>query len=207
MINFSKYKAILWDFDGVLIDSMPVRDKGFEKVLAQYPKQQVEQLLQYHRQNGGLSRYVKFRYFFEQIRHEPITEDQVFRLADDFSRVMKKELVNKALLIEDSLSFVKRYYQQYSMYIVSGSDEKELNFLCTELGIARYFQAMKGSPTPKRDLVKQVLAFHPPEDCVLIGDSENDYQAAVANGVVFCGYNNSNLQGQAPYYISTFKCL
>ena len=27
------YKTILWDFDGVIMDSMPVRDKGFEIVL------------------------------------------------------------------------------------------------------------------------------------------------------------------------------
>ena len=61
-------KIIFWDFDGVILNSNKVRDSGFEIVLKDFPKNQVELLLNYHRQNGGLSRYVKFRYFFEVIR-------------------------------------------------------------------------------------------------------------------------------------------
>jgi 5'-3' exonuclease len=72
-----KYKIILWDFDGVIMDSNAVRDLGFERVLADYPKDSVAELMKFHHQNGGLSRYVKFRYFFEKVLKEEITEEKI----------------------------------------------------------------------------------------------------------------------------------
>lgn len=61
---FDSIEIIFWDFDGVIMDSMKVRDEGFKIVLKDYPSDQVEKLMEFHRNNGGLSRYVKFRYFF-----------------------------------------------------------------------------------------------------------------------------------------------
>ncbi len=81
MKDFSDKEVIFWDFDGVIIDSEKVRTAGFEKVLRDYPKEEVEQLIQYHKKNGGLSRYVKFRYFFEEIRKSPISDERVDELS------------------------------------------------------------------------------------------------------------------------------
>lgn len=64
---------IIWDFDGVIVESNHIREKGFRKVLESFPENQVEELLVFHNNNGGLSRYVKFRYFFENIRKEEIS--------------------------------------------------------------------------------------------------------------------------------------
>lgn len=207
MINFSRYNVILWDFDGVLMDSMPVRDKGFELVLREYPKEQLERLMVYHRNNGGLSRYVKFRYFFEQIRNESITEERIKDLAASFSVLMRRELINPLLLIEDAISFVKRAHATMKMHIVSGSDEQELRYLCGELDIAKYFLSIHGSPVPKKVLVKNILANYDPEECVLIGDSVNDLEAATTNGISFFGYNNKSLATLTENYITSFSSL
>ena len=42
-----KYKIILWDFDGVIMDSNAVRDIGFEKVLDNYPKESIEEFKEF----------------------------------------------------------------------------------------------------------------------------------------------------------------
>ena len=60
-------KTILWDFDGVILDSMATRDWGFKEIFKDFTEAQVSRLLEYHRINGGLSRYVKIRYFYETI--------------------------------------------------------------------------------------------------------------------------------------------
>lgn len=209
MINFSNYSCLLWDFDGVLMDSMPVRDEGFKHVLAPYPQDQVATLLAYHRINGGLSRYVKFRYFFEEIRKEPVTEEQVQAMAADFSTVMKRLLLNEQLLTNDSLDFVRRRYRDVPMHIVSGSDGVELNMICRSLNLAQYFVSIHGSPTPKTQLVKEVLAEHQydPARTVLIGDSINDYQAATANNIDFIGYNNAEFDHNGYNYIRSFSTV
>lgn len=190
-----KFKVILWDFDGVLMDSNSVRDMGFETVLANYPKKQVQALMTYHKANGGLSRYVKFRYFFEEIRNEEVLDEQIQELAKNFSIIMQKQLFDKSLLIQDSIQFVKDNFTKFKMHIVSGSDGVELNILCKYLNIYKYFKTINGSPTTKNELVKQLLTSFNYElnECVLIGDSINDMEAASVNNISFAAYNNSSL--------------
>ena len=72
-------KTILWDFDGVILDSMKVRDWGFEEIFKKYNRKLVDQLLYYHRINGGLSRYVKIRYFFEELLGQSITQAGILK--------------------------------------------------------------------------------------------------------------------------------
>ena len=205
----SKYKVILWDFDGVIMDSMPIRSKGFELVLAQYPKEQVDELMAYHELNGGLSRYVKFRYFFEQIRKETITEVQVLELAAQFSEIMLSLLMDEKLLITDSVEFIKANWQNFQMHIVSGSDGKELRMINDELGLSKYFKTINGSPAPKKQLVAEVLTanHYDKNEVVLIGDSINDYDAATVNNISFTGYNNPELKRLSENYITQFKLI
>jgi HAD superfamily hydrolase (TIGR01549 family) len=199
-------KVIFWDFDGVLMDSNAVRDLGFERVLAEFPKDQVVRLLAFHQANGGLSRYVKFRYFFEEIRKEPITDDEILIWAERFSLIMKELLVNPELLIEETLNFVKENQGKYIMHITSGSDQNELRFLCQSMAIDHLFTSIHGSTTPKKDLVKNVLNEfnYKQSECLLIGDSINDYEAAKENGISFMAYNNSDLEKYTDLRISLY---
>ncbi len=194
-------KVIFWDFDGVILDSMPIRDKGFLNIFRDYPKELVVKLLEYHHQNGGLSRYVKIRYFYEELLKQPISEQQLQLLAVQFSEIMRKELINKDLLIQDSMGFIQKYYSISNFHIVSGSDQNELRYLCKELEIDNYFQSIHGSPTPKKQLVENILKEknYPLSDCVLIGDSINDYEAAIYNQIGFWGYNNEKLKDFGKY--------
>lgn len=192
-------EVLFWDFDGVLMRSNEIRDMGFELVLASYPKHQVEKLMAFHRKNGGLSRYVKFRYFFEEIRGEEIKESQITVLAQAFSEIMRKKLNDNSLLIDETISFVKKSYGKLPQYIVSGSDQEELRHLCLSLGIKNFFEGIFGSPTPKKQLINQVLKQIPnlPERCLMIGDSINDFDAAVVNGLHFWAYGNPELSAKS----------
>ena len=207
MKEFSGKKNILWDFDGVIIDSHAIRELGFREVLADFPEEEIEELLVYHRKNGGLSRYVKFRYFFEKIRKQTISEAQVNDWSSKFSDIMRKKLVNKANLIPETLAFIQKESPHYNMHIISGSDGEELRFLCENLGLTRYFKSIEGSPVPKIDLVKNLLKKYSylPDECILIGDSINDYEAAKSSNIDFLGYNNLELEKIGKAYIRSFS--
>jgi len=189
------YKVIFWDFDGVLMNSNKIRDLGFVKVLAEYPEEEVEELMKFHKKNGGLSRYVKFRYFFEEIRGRDITEKEVKQWAVKFSVIMKELLIDSSLLIDETLQFVKENHGDKKMHIVSGSDQNELRYICGKLDIDIYFNSIHGSPTPKKELVNNLLQKHHYNlrECVLVGDSINDYEAAVHNSIGFIGYNSKEV--------------
>ena len=153
-------KNILFDFDGVILDSMPIRDYGFKKIFEDFDDNLVNKLLEYHNQNGGLSRYVKIKYFYNKLLKQEILEEKIINYADNFSKIMKRELVDKRYLIADTLKFIKENYEKYNLHIVSGSDEKELKYLCRELGIDSFFQSINGSPTHKNKLVEDVLVIN-----------------------------------------------
>lgn len=204
-------KNILWDFDGVILDSMKIRDWGFGEIFKSFNKQDVDKLLAYHNLNGGLSRYVKIRYFYEVILEKNISAEEVLKYANNFSRLMKKELVNSNNLIKDSVNFIKENHKNYNFHIVSGSDQNELRFLCSELNLDTYFVSIHGSPTPKKQLVATLLKDYKYnlEDCCLIGDSINDFEAADFNSIEFYGYNNFELREYSKIYIDSFteKCF
>lgn len=189
-------KVIFWDFDGVIMDSNEVRSQGFIEVLSEFPQNEVEQLLAFHRKNGGLSRYVKFRYFFEEIRGEIISKNQINEWAAQFSKKMKEMLVDESLLREETIMFINRFHKHHRMHIVSGSDGNELRYLCEALKIDNYFISIHGSPTAKKELVSTLILEHGynKNDCLLIGDSINDFEAARANEIDFYGYNNPELR-------------
>jgi len=191
-----EYKVILWDFDGVIIDSDKIRIFGFREVLKEYPQIAVDKLIDYHLRNGGLSRYVKFRYFFEQVLGQEISNERIKILANSFSQIMVKHLKNPQLVIEEALGCIQFLHKAgKTMHIVSGSDELELLDLTHHPGLYRYFESVKGSPTPKVDLVKSIIdnSIEERDFFCLIGDSINDYQAASSNGIKFFGYNNEEL--------------
>ena len=194
-IDPEQFQVIFWDFDGVLMDSNEIRDRGFEMVLKEYPKNQVEALMEFHRKNGGLSRYVKFRYFFEKLRGESVSEAEIQYWADQFSEIMLENLKNRDLLIDKHIDFIRALHRSIQMFIVSGSDQKELREICKSTGISSYFNEILGSPTPKKKLVADILEKYRYEsnDCVLIGDSINDYHAAIENGISFIGVGDPEL--------------
>jgi HAD superfamily hydrolase (TIGR01549 family) len=199
--KLNKIQTLFWDFDGVIMNSNAVRDRGFEEVLKEYPQPEIDALMDFHRRNGGLSRYVKFRHFFEDIRGERITEAEIKIWASRFSEIMMQTLIKPDLLIEETVDFIKANALKYTMHIVSGSDQTELRHICKSLDIAQYFLSIHGSPTPKNNLVADLLEekSYNKSTCLLIGDSRNDFEAAQVNTILFMGYGNENIKTKTNY--------
>ncbi len=208
-IKLKNKNVILWDFDGVILNSNDIRDIGFIKTLESFPKEQVDELMKYHHDNGGLSRYNKFRYFFEKIRGETVDDALILEYASRFSQVMLNRLIDESLLIQDSFQFIKENYRSMRMHIVSASDQNELRTICKGLDIDKFFHSIQGSPTTKINNVSSILEEnkYKKEATVLIGDSINDYHAASKNGISFIGYNNINLKANVLNYIESFNAI
>jgi HAD superfamily hydrolase (TIGR01549 family) len=198
-------KNILWDFDGVILDSMKIKGDGFVELFKEYDKKDIKKLEKYHYDNGGVSRFEKIRYFFYKILQKNITEDEINNLANEFAKIIENRVFDKTNLIDDSLDFIKINYQKYNFHIVSGAEHSELNNLCRYFDLDRYFISIEGSPTKKNILVKNVLEKYKykNDETILIGDAITDYDAAITNGIIFYGYNNKDLR-QYENYIYVF---
>jgi HAD superfamily hydrolase (TIGR01549 family) len=200
---------ILWDFDGVIIDSLAIRDYGFREIFKEFDEQSVDKLIQYHYYNGGLSRFHKIEYFFNTILKQEISKNGIWQYADKFTQIMRQSLSDKKYLINDTVNFIKNNYKKYNFHIVSGSEHNELNFLCQKLDLSQYFISINGSPTPKNQLIKNLLESYNYDigQTILIGDSINDYEAASVNKIGFYGFNNENLKDKSKIYIEDWNKL
>lgn len=189
-------KNIIFDFDGVILDSVPTKTEGFKKLFQEFPTELVDKLIEYHAQNGGISRYKKIRYFFNELINQDISEDEVLNYANMYSEITKKELTNQKYIIEDTVNFIKQNHKKYNMHIASGADENDLRYICENLDLSQYFLSINGSPKIKSDIVKTILEFnnYKNEETILIGDSLNDYEASSENDIEFYGYNNCDLK-------------
>ncbi|MBI5162519.1 MAG: HAD family hydrolase [Magnetospirillum sp.] len=198
--------ALLFDFDGVIVASASIRDDGFRTIFADEPPENVERLLAYHHANGGLSRYHKIRWYFETVRKEPCGEERLQALAQRFKAIMLARMADPALLIPGTVAFIRALHGRVPMHVVSGSDGEELRTLCGRLGLAALFVSILGSPTPKTELVRTLMAEHPyaPARTAFIGDAINDHDAARASGLVFWGFGNERLRPISDRYIDDF---
>lgn len=202
-------KNFLFDFDGVILDSMHVRDHGFRLIFSEFDPDLVEKLIQFHRENGGLSRFVKIRYFYEKLLKCEISNEKVDDYSHRFSEIMRVSLADKRLLIPDAIHFIEKKATHFNFHIVSGSEQNELRFLCKKLGITPFFKSVLGSPIAKKTLVKTIITEHEygETETVLVGDSRNDYEAAQSNQIAFWGYNNPSLRDISSVYVDSFDSL
>ncbi len=202
-------RNLLFDFDGVIMDSNPIRTAGFRELFRNFPCEQVDELIHYHEYNGGIPRFDKIRYFYREILGRHISEEMVHEYAGKFSAIMKRELVNEKYLIDETIAFIRQNRSRYHVHVVSGSEEKELQWLCRQLEIDRLFISINGSPTLKPQRVREVMEVHRclREETVMIGDSINDREAAWENGIAFYGYNNPDMRQYADIYIESFSCF
>jgi HAD superfamily hydrolase (TIGR01549 family) len=201
-------KNIIFDFDGVILDSIPVKTEAFRKLFKDFPADKVEELIIYHIHNGGKSRYKKIEYFFDELLNWPVSKETIKKYATKYSELTKQELANKKYLIDDSIAWIKENYKNYNLHIASGADENDLKYICDKLEISKYFISINGSPKIKSEIVKDILENYnyKREETILIGDSINDYEAAKDNKVKFYGYNNDTLIDKN-FYIDKFKDL
>ena len=193
MIN--SFKNIIWDFDGVLINSNQIREAAFREAFTGYSKKNIAELIKFHKLNEGLSRYVKIEYFFNKILNQKLTKKKSNKILKVYNSICLDKLKDKKLLINETITFIKQLYSTKDFHIASGSDNNELNELFLSLDIGNYFNSINGSPEPKKEIVKRIISennYNINETC-LIGDSINDYEAALQNDIQFFGYNNLKL--------------
>lgn len=203
---FKNIKNIIFDFDGVIIDSMDVRANGVSEVFSHYDNNLVDKFIEYYRYNAGLSKFIKIKYFYNEILGKDISDEKINKYSNQLSNIMKERLASKEILINNTFEFIKNNYRKFNFHIASGSEEVELRFLCDKLEISQYFKCINGAPLHKNELVNKIIEEnnYKKEETIIIGDSINDFDAAEINNIGFVGYNNLNLKEKGLGYIYKF---
>lgn len=205
----ANWQAIIFDFDGVVVESGDIKTQAFASLYQPYGEQVTAAVVRYHGLNGGMSRYQKFRYFQQHLLDKPpLTADEEQELDRQFSeRVVEAVIASQAVPGADE--FIRQETARIPLFVASGTPETELNAIVTRRGLAPYFTGVRGSPTPKQTLIAEILSLHAlqPERVLMIGDALIDYQSAQLNGVAFLGRVRAGDDNPFPPQVETVADL
>jgi HAD superfamily hydrolase (TIGR01549 family) len=181
-------KAIVFDFDGVIAESVDIKTRAFAYLFRDYPQDIIDKVVQYHIENGGLSRYEKFKVYYRDYLKEELTEEKSKQLGEEFSKFVYEEVI-KAPYVEGAYEFLTRNKDRYDFFIVSGTPQSEIQSIAKERSIDGLFVEILGSPIKKGEHTKNILKKYNyfKEEVVFIGDAINDYIGAEEAGVKFIG--------------------
>lgn len=181
-------EVIVFDFDGVLAESVNVKGEAFYALYEDAGTDIQEKVLAYHEANGGVSRYDKIRYYEETLCGRAVTEDAVQNRADRFSALVEQR-VAESDWVAGAKDFLERYHAQIPFYIASATPEVELRRITQSRFMSHYFKGIYGTPKKKSDNLKSVIGEngYSPQKTLMIGDAITDYEAAQNNGTHFIG--------------------
>lgn len=183
-----KYDAIVFDFDGVLVESVDVKTKAFAALYAEYGDRIVQQVVDYHLLHGGVSRFEKFRYYQEVLLGKALTKEEEIQLGDRFSQYVENAVV-AAPYVLGADNFLENHYQSIPLFVASGTPDEELKRIVSYRNMNHYFVSVHGSPAKKGAIIQEILTTHGfnPDRVLMVGDAIADYEGAIVAGVKFIG--------------------
>lgn len=184
-INLENYQALVFDCDGVVLNSNKIKTQAFYDVTKVYGHEVAQALVDYHVQNGGISRYKKFEYFFTDILSKPLYKNELDELLINFAQEVKKALLTCE--VSEGLIELKEKTKHAKWLIVSGGDQEELREVFAKRGLAELFDGgIFGSPDTKDTILeREKVAGNITLPALFLGDSKYDYRAAQTAGIDF----------------------
>ncbi|MGE6512608.1 HAD family hydrolase [Vreelandella aquamarina] len=182
------YTALVFDCDGVVLDSNKVKTEAFYQATLPFGKAAAQAMVDYHIANGGISRYKKFAYFLEHIALTHATNRKSLSLEELLKAYASH--VYRGLLscdVAPGLELLRQKTPDARWLIVSGGDQVELRDVFTQRGIATWFDGgVFGSPDTKDEILARELASaNIQKPALFLGDSKYDFQAATNAGLEF----------------------
>ena len=181
-------RAIVFDFDGVILDSVDIKTKAFARLFEEHGPDVQRQVVEHHLAHGGVSRFRKFAHIYEHILRRPMPEGESERLGERFSDLVFDEVV-KAAWIPGAPEFLEKNHARYRCFVASGTPQEELARIVHLRDLEKYFTGVFGTPATKEQITRRIFAEHGLEssEVVFIGDAMTDFDAARVCEVGFVG--------------------
>nr|WP_202949133.1 HAD hydrolase-like protein [Candidatus Nitrosopumilus salaria] len=186
-IDLNKYKTIVFDCDGVILDSNITKIDSYFRTAKKLgaTNEQAQALVDHHVQYGGISRYPKFVWYIEEVLQQEATKEAVQEYLDAFSLAVSKGLMG--CKVADGLASLREATKDANWLVVSGGDQSEIRELFSKRELSALFDGgVFGSPDNKDEIFKREQANgNIKMPALFIGDSKYDYESSNRAGLDF----------------------
>jgi len=190
--NFSEYKLIFFDFDGVIADTEWQHFSAFNKILSEYgikitKKEYLAEYLAYD--DKGC-----FKKVFLKKLGKNLSAKEIKKLVLKKTKVLMAELKNGFKFYEDTIKFIdyiRRNFSNIKLCIVSGALKQEIKYILKKLKLEKSFfviisaeDVKNGKPSPEPFILtknlceKKLKQKFENKDILIIEDSLNGIKAA-----------------------------
>lgn len=197
------YQAIIFDFDGVLADSVNVKTNAFAALFEKYGKDIQQKVIDHHRSHGGMTRVEKFKHYYKEFLKKSVDDKGLKLLCDRFSLLVVDKVVD-APEIPGAEDFLKLCCDNSILcFVNSATPNIEIRKIVQRRGLDEYFKEVLGSSMSKTENLVLILEMYSLDKkySLFFGDASSDYEAATASGVDFVGIlpnKNAPLLKMAP---------
>ena len=185
-------KLFIFDFDGVIVDSVDIKTEAFGEIYSNYGSSITEKVKNYHIENGGLSRYEKIRYFNEVLLKNYNQYKSKDELVVEFSNLVKTKVI-ECPEICGATKFLDYLFNCGKMLTVnSATPSDELIEIIQARNLDNYFRVILGSPKTKLENLQQTIESMKCNvaESIFFGDANTDIHAAESIGMDFIGLGN-----------------
>lgn len=197
--------ALVFDFDGTLVDSNPIKLRAFERCFADFPKRR-EAILAYCGGAHRPTRSEKFRHVYERLLGLAYTAEIEAELHRRFDEATTRQII-AAPEIPGASRFLTAVRRGRMTALLSTTPEECLRRIVAGRGWQQYFTIVQGAPVDKGAWLRMFRTAHDLEDhqAVFFGDAEEDAEAAAAAQWVFVAVGHEKLRAKVDYVVADFE--
>lgn len=189
-----KIKLVIFDFDGVVLESANIKTEAFLELYRDYPEHN-EAIYKHHIENQGISRYQKFQWIAENLLNKEISKEEVNTLGDKFSEIVFQKVLEAPFIdgAKDFLGYLNK--KNIPAFVASGTPQEELRKVISERGLTAFFEEAFGSPTKKEVITENIIEMKKVkrEEVLFLGDAVTDYNASLNTNVQFIAVDSPEM--------------
>ena len=205
-----KYKAVIFDLDGVICSTDEYHYKAWKKLADKMNISFDRKLNEILR---GVSRMESLEIILKNYQGNMLSREEKDKLTEEKNQIYRESLSNMSE--KDLSSEVKETLEllhNMGLKLAIGSSSKNTKYILKQIGLESFFDAIsdgtnikKSKPDPEVFLKAAEFIHENPENCLVVEDAEAGIDAAIAGHFDSAGIGTAVAHGKATYRLNSFQ--
>lgn len=186
-------KAVIFDMDGTLVDSIPFHKKAWLTFLRNHEIHLDED--SFHAQNHGTIKEMMFRFF-----GSTLTNTQLILFSEEKERIYREMCLPQIREVDGLTDFLESIFlQKVKIGLATMGDQNNIDFTLDSLGIRRFFhsttgghEVKKGKPDPEIYELALTKIGVKAKGCLAFEDSIGGVRSAISAGITVVGITTTH---------------